>query len=103
MVIDAMEEYLEQPSAAIRSWLELVKRLPRLEINFLGHVFRSGPVTKKTSGRSEDIVQMRQCLSFETIRFGGGGVVRRQSGHAPLGKIVSHPILGGFETCHICP
>jgi hypothetical protein len=102
MVIDAMKKDLEKPSAAIRSWLEPVKGLPRLEVNFLSHVFRSGPVAKNTSGGSEDIVQVRHCLRFEAIRCGSGGIVRRQRGHALLGKIVSHPSLGGFGTCHIC-
>src|SRR5579862_9317164 len=102
MVIDAMEEDLEQPSAAIRSCLKPVKGLPRLEVNFLSHVFGSSPVPKNTSGGSEDIVQVRQRLSFEAFRRGSGEIVRRQRGHALLGKIVSHPIPGGFETCHIC-
>jgi len=72
-----MKKDLEKPSATIRSRLEPVKRLPGLEVNFLSHVFGSGPVAKNTSGGSEDIVQVRHCLSFEAIRRASGGTVRR--------------------------
>ena len=86
MVIDAMEENLEQPRAAIRSRLEPVKRLPRLQVNFLRDVFRSGPVAKNTSGGSEDIVQVRHGLGFEAIRRGSGGIVRRQAWPRSVGE-----------------
>jgi hypothetical protein len=100
MVINAVEEDLKQPGAAIRARLEPVKRFPSLEVNLLRHVFSSRFVSQYSSGRAENVVQVRQRFNVETI-CGGTDRPRCPSGDTPLLKIVIHPILGSAGACHM--
>jgi hypothetical protein len=79
-----MKENLEQPRMAISSLLEPVKRLPSLQVDFLGYIFSTSTVAHHTEGRPKDAVQMRHCLGFEPVgrRLMSAQVVcRRWDGH----------------------
>jgi hypothetical protein len=60
-----MKENLKQPRVTIGSWLEPMKRLPGLQIDFPGHIFCPSTVTNHTTSGTKDVVQMRHCLRFE--------------------------------------
>jgi hypothetical protein len=47
-MIQGLEENLEELAAAIRADLELVERLPRLQIDVLHNVVRAGPVAQQS-------------------------------------------------------
>jgi len=79
-----MKQNLEQPRMAISSLLEPMKRLPGLQVDFLGYIFGTSTVAHHTEGGPKDAVQMRHCLGFEPVGRGlmnAQVVCRRWDGH----------------------
>src|ERR1700678_4842035 len=79
-----MKENLEQPRMAIGPLLEPVKRLPGLQVDFLGDIFGTSIVAHHTEGGPKDAIQMGHCLGFEPVGRGlmsAQVVCRRWDGH----------------------
>jgi hypothetical protein len=69
-MIQGVEENLEEPGAAIRADLELVERLPRLQIDFLHNVVRTGPVAQQSGCGAVDVAHVRHRGGCEFIGAG---------------------------------
>lgn len=68
-MVEFVKKNAKQPSAAVSSKLEMVKRLPRLHENFLYQVFRFGATADHPRGDAKDVVEKGQCFAFVSLRL----------------------------------
>ena len=83
VMVDAVEENLEEPGAAIGAGLEAVERLPGLQVDFLNDVFRARALAQNAGGRAKDIGHVGHGLVFESLG------VERKIWHAANGRATS--------------
>jgi len=67
--MQAMKHYLEEPSPAVRTQLETMKRLPRLQICVLNQVLSLMRVTQEKQGSTVEIRQVRHGRGLEAFEL----------------------------------
>src|SRR3989442_2675658 len=110
--MQAMKHYLEEPSPAVRTQLETMKRLPRLQICVLNQVLSLMRVTQEKQGSTVEIRQVRHGRGLEAFELNLRTKKQRMlrlifsaewRGAAELNGAVQHPPPGGSGLLNLKP